>query len=127
MLDKFDREPQQVVSPPLVPDHQTIDFEHLFRMTLGDQALQREVLQLFDRQAEMLLARMEHSDSSTAAGLAHILKGSARGIGAWQVAAAAEAVESACAGIAGRDEAVHTLAQAIACAHAAIVLHVEPV
>ncbi len=127
MLDQRDREPQSVVSPSLVPDHQAIDFEHLFRMTLGDQALQREVLQLFDRQADMLLARIQASDASAAAGLAHILKGSARGIGAWQVATAAEAMEAACASGAGRDQAVQDLSQAVAGAHAAIVLHVEPV
>ena len=30
-------------------------------MTLGDRSLEREVLQLFDRQAEMLLARMRNA------------------------------------------------------------------
>jgi hypothetical protein len=74
---------------------QPIDREHLARMTLGDCSLEREVLQLFDRQAEMLLARMQQAAPAAAATLAHTLKGSSSGIGAWKVARAAEAVEFA--------------------------------
>ena len=36
-----------------------IDLEHLARMTLGERGLEVEVLALFDRQAAVLLARME--------------------------------------------------------------------
>ena len=35
-----------------------IDVEHLARMTLGERSLEREVLALFDRQADMLLPRI---------------------------------------------------------------------
>ena len=49
-----------VFSPPLVPVERPIDFEHLSRMTLGDRTLEREVLSLFVRQAEMLRARMRN-------------------------------------------------------------------
>ena len=35
-----------------------IDYSQLQRMTFGDRSLEREVLQLFDRQARLLLARM---------------------------------------------------------------------
>jgi hypothetical protein len=62
-------------------------------MTLGDRSLEREVLALFDRQADMLLARMREGNAAVVAASAHTLKGSARGIGAWCVARAAEAVE----------------------------------
>jgi HPt (histidine-containing phosphotransfer) domain-containing protein len=72
-----------------------IDRTHLFRMTLGDHALEREVLALFDRQIDMLIARMGEAGPSGAAVLAHTLKGSARGVGAWPMARAAEAVEAA--------------------------------
>jgi HPt (histidine-containing phosphotransfer) domain-containing protein len=72
-----------------------IDLTHLFRMTLGDHALEREVLALFDRQIDMLIARMGEAGPSGAAVLAHTLKGSARGVGAWPMARAAEAVEAA--------------------------------
>jgi len=74
---------------------QPIDVRHLARMTLGDSSLEREVLQLFDRQAEMLLARMQQAAPAAAAALAHTLKGSSSGIGAWKVARTAEAVEFA--------------------------------
>ena len=72
-----------------------IDLVHLARMTLGDRSLEREVLQLFVRQAAVLLGRMNAAEPNAIAGLAHTLKGSARGLGAWRVACAAEAVERA--------------------------------
>jgi HPt (histidine-containing phosphotransfer) domain-containing protein len=72
-----------------------IDLTHLFRMTLGDHALEREVLALFDRQIDMLIARMGEVGPSGVAALAHTLKGSARGVGAWPIARAAETLEAA--------------------------------
>jgi HPt (histidine-containing phosphotransfer) domain-containing protein len=72
-----------------------IDLTHLFRMTLGDHALEREVLALFDRQIDLLIGRMGEVGPSGVAALAHTLKGSARGVGAWPMARAAEAVEAA--------------------------------
>jgi len=74
-----------------------IDRAHLCRMTLGDRALARDVLALFDRQIEMLIGRMGEVEPAGVAELAHTLKGSARGVGAWPVARAAEAVEVASA------------------------------
>jgi hypothetical protein len=84
-----------VSAPPLAPIDQPIDVTHLARMTLGDSSLEREVLQLYDRQAEMLLSRMQQAAPAAAAAYAHTLKGSSSGIGAWKVARAAEAVERA--------------------------------
>ena len=72
-----------------------VDFLHLDRMTCGDKALERDVLKLFDGQAAMLLAGMERAGAASAAPLAHTLCGSARGIGAWKLAAAAEDLEVA--------------------------------
>lgn len=72
-----------------------IDLQHLSRMTLGERSLEREVLALFDRQAEMLLPRIRCGQPAVATASAHTLKGSAVGIGAWRVARAAEAVEQA--------------------------------
>ncbi len=86
---------ERTAAPPLAAAEQTIDREHLARMTLGDRSLQNEVLELFDRQAGMLLTRMKDAGANVVAALAHTLKGSARGIGAWHVAQAAEAVEQA--------------------------------
>jgi HPt (histidine-containing phosphotransfer) domain-containing protein len=85
------------VAPPLAPMEQPIDVAHLARMTLGEPSLEREVLQLFDRQAAMLLTRMRQATPAVVAACAHTLKGSSRGIGAWRVGRAAEAVELAAA------------------------------
>ena len=82
-------------APSLAPDDRPIDLVHLARTTLGDRGLEREVLQLFDRQSTLLIARMRAAGPAGVATLAHTLKGSARGIGAWRVARAAEALELA--------------------------------
>jgi len=70
-----------------------LDRDHLKRMTFGDHSLEREVLQLFDRQAELLMMRMRVSEPAAVVTLAHTLKGSAVGVGAGRVACAAEAAE----------------------------------
>jgi HPt (histidine-containing phosphotransfer) domain-containing protein len=72
-----------------------VDLAHLARSTMGDRSLEREVLALFARQATLLLDRMRQAEAASVAGIAHTLKGSARGIGAWQVADAAERLEAA--------------------------------
>jgi HPt (histidine-containing phosphotransfer) domain-containing protein len=92
---------QTVSAPPLAPVERPIDLEHLSRMTLGERSLEREVLQLFDRQASMLLTRMRTAKPPVIAASAHTLKGSALGIGAFEVARAAQAVELAARGDAG--------------------------
>jgi HPt (histidine-containing phosphotransfer) domain-containing protein len=96
-----------------------IDRGHLTRMTFGDRALEREVLQLFDRQADLLLARMRDREPAAVATLAHTLKGSASSIGATHVMRAAAAVEQAVSG-ADREFAIGRLAIAIDTARAAI-------
>ena len=88
LLPPLDRTP----SPPLVPGEPPIDLAHLARMTLGDGALRREVLRMFLNQSRDLLDRLAARPSEGAA-LAHTLKGSARAIGAFGVAACAEALE----------------------------------
>jgi HPt (histidine-containing phosphotransfer) domain-containing protein len=91
-------------SPPLAPDDGPIDNDHLDRMTLGDIALEHEVLAMFSAQAVGLIARLATLPSdgrssegrySEGLGLAHTLKGSARAIGAFRVGEAAEALEAA--------------------------------
>jgi len=79
-----------------------IDANHLERMTLGDRRLEREVLELFVRQTTIMLNRIVGAEPALAAAAAHTLKGSARGIGAWRVARAAELLEHA-AGVAGHE------------------------
>lgn len=109
-------------APSLAPDDRPIDLVHLARMTLGERSLEREVLQLFDRQSTLLLARMRSAAPAGILTLAHTLKGSARGIGAWRVASAAEAVELAAVGPAGEYKtALGTIKAAVDEAKAAIV------
>jgi HPt (histidine-containing phosphotransfer) domain-containing protein len=79
-------------SPPLAPDDGPIDIDHLKRMTLGDAGLEGEVLAMFSAQAASLIVTLEALPADAAA-LAHTLKGSARAIGAFGVADAAEGLE----------------------------------
>jgi HPt (histidine-containing phosphotransfer) domain-containing protein len=74
-----------------------LDLAHLARMTLGDRAVEQEVLRLFAGQATTTAQRLCADSASAAASCAHTLKGSARGIGAWRLALAAERVERAAA------------------------------
>ena len=98
-----------------------LDRDHLSRMTFGDRSLEREVLQLFERQSELLLARMRSSEPAAIATLAHTLKGSAVGIGATRVArAAAEAEAVARANRGETSHAIAELAQAVEEARAEI-------
>ena len=63
-------------SPPRRSDAgAAIDTEHLSRMTLGERSLEREVLALFDRQADLLLPRIRRGAPAVALALAHTLKG----------------------------------------------------
>jgi len=80
-----------------------IDAAHLGHMTLGDRRLEREVLELFLRQTTIMLNRIVGAAPPLAAAAAHTLKGSARGIGAWRVAQAAELLENAAGGDGGHD------------------------
>lgn len=72
-----------------------VDLQHLARYTLGEPALEREVLELFSSQSglylEQLRTAMSDRDWRHAA---HSLKGCARAVGAWRTAQAAERAEA---------------------------------
>jgi HPt (histidine-containing phosphotransfer) domain-containing protein len=102
-----------VASPAIAAMQPPIDMEHLAQMTLGERSLEIEVLRLFDLQAELLLARMREVGPEGVATLAHTLSGSAKGIGAWRVAAAAEAAECAVKQSAPLDPAMAGLAASV--------------
>jgi HPt (histidine-containing phosphotransfer) domain-containing protein len=75
-----------------------LDLVHLSRQTCGDGALECELLTSFERQASLILARLQASQSAAIgfkADLAHTLKGSARAIGALGVAQKAGEYEEA--------------------------------
>ena len=96
-----------VAAPGTLPP--PIDHVHLARYTMGNRALEIEVLQLFAGQAPSTLADLVGADSAKAWHMAaHTLKGSARAVGAARVACAAELAESA--GLADPDRAI-TLAR----------------
>jgi HPt (histidine-containing phosphotransfer) domain-containing protein len=79
---------------PIAESVRPVDLTHLARQTFGQRDLEQEVLRLFLSHSAIHLARLTgSSDSNGVRAAAHFLKGSARGIGAWQVATAAEMVE----------------------------------
>lgn len=80
-------------SPPLVPMPMPLDLSYLRSMTLGDERLEREVLEMFKAQTRDLLAQLALQPENSAE-LAHTLKGSARAVGAFEVGEAAYALES---------------------------------
>ena len=72
-----------------------VDLVHLSRYTLGDRALEREVLELFSAQGSVYLERLRGAPSDMEwQHAAHSLKGSAKAIGAWRVASACERAEA---------------------------------
>jgi HPt (histidine-containing phosphotransfer) domain-containing protein len=106
-------------SPPLAPDDGPIDMAHLGRMTLGDISLEREVLAMFAGQSAGLVSALATLPPDAAA-LAHTLKGSARAIGAFRVAEAAEQLEAAMLDDTDASEALAALNDSIVEARAAI-------
>jgi HPt (histidine-containing phosphotransfer) domain-containing protein len=106
-------------SPPLVPDDGPIDIDHLGRMTLGDAGLERQVLAMFSAQTASLVEAIARLPADAFV-LAHTLKGSARSIGAFRLADAADRLETALAE--GNDTArpLDELADAASQARAAI-------
>lgn len=71
-----------------------IDRAHLQHMVLGDAALATELLTLFMRQADQMLQRIAQEPAQRGRA-AHVINGSARGIGAWRVAEVAAHMEEA--------------------------------
>jgi HPt (histidine-containing phosphotransfer) domain-containing protein len=80
-----------------------IDLVHLSKQTLGDAALESELLRLFEGQAQAFAARLlaptpldeMARDIQQRIVLAHTLKGSSRAIGAFALANAAQSYEDA--------------------------------
>ena len=70
-----------------------IDLVHLARQTLGDRALEKEVLSLFIQQAVSVKEGIARATSRERALMAHGLRGSASGVGAFNVAELAKAIE----------------------------------
>ena len=74
-----------------------VDLVHLSRQTLGDRELEKEVLGLFVNQSTLYLKRLQASKSiKERKSVAHTILGSAKGLGAWQVAEEAARFEQQC-------------------------------
>jgi HPt (histidine-containing phosphotransfer) domain-containing protein len=72
-----------------------VDLVQLSRYTLGDRALEREILDLFRTQSKIYVERLRAAVSEKEwQDAAHSLKGSAKAVGAWRVAACAEGAEA---------------------------------
>lgn len=63
-----------------------VDMAHLSRQTMGDRSLEQEVLALFVQHALSVRDKIANADIHERLLLAHGLKGSARGIGAFAIA-----------------------------------------
>lgn len=72
-----------------------IDLVHLETQTMGNKALEGEVLQMFARQTRQLLKTLSEDAGSARIDAAHRLKGAALAVGAFAVAETAAAVEDA--------------------------------
>ncbi len=116
----FDRLADELADKPadkLAMD--AVDRAYLARFTLGNAALEREVLELFAAQAPVYLQRLREASCIKAWREAtHTIKGSASAIGAWRLARLAEMAErvdveaDTAPREAHRDEAVAAVAMA---------------
>ena len=71
-----------------------VDLVHLARQTMGDRALEQEVLGIFVQQVAALRERLDGAGGDERRRLAHTLKGSARGVGAFALADCAGEIET---------------------------------
>jgi HPt (histidine-containing phosphotransfer) domain-containing protein len=78
-------------------DEPVIDLVHLARQTESDQALEVELLEMFERQSARIVSQLMRAgarEGKFCSDLAHTLRGSALAIGAGRVARAAQAYEA---------------------------------
>lgn len=70
-----------------------INMEHLSRQTMGDKSVEREVLAIFIEQARGCIEELARVNGLACKAIAHRMLGASRGIGAFAVAEAAQALE----------------------------------
>jgi len=70
-----------------------IDMAHLSRQTLGDRAIEQEVLGMFVQQSVLVRDRIAAANIKERLQLAHGLKGAAKGVGAFPIAACLSEIE----------------------------------
>lgn len=72
-----------------------VDLAHLGRQTLGDRALEQEILSLFVHQLATVGDKIASAGEAERRSLAHTLRGSASGVGAFPLAQCAADIEAA--------------------------------
>ena len=72
-----------------------VDLSHLSRQTMGDRALETEILGMFAKQLNVALASLQKANGLERIRIAHTLKGTGRGVGAFALADIAERMERA--------------------------------
>ena len=72
-----------------------VDLAHLGRQTMGDRALEQEVLGLFVQQLATIADRIEAGDHAERPRLGPTLRGSAAGVGAFALSECAAEIEAA--------------------------------
>src|SRR5258706_5443866 len=104
-----------------------IDPPHLRRYTLGDELLEREILELFAEHAATTLVQLEAAaDDAARQQGAHALKGSELAVGAWSISGLAETAEGLAASTKATAAVLGKLALAIAEARGFIVARAGP-
>jgi HPt (histidine-containing phosphotransfer) domain-containing protein len=89
----------QAVKAELVSDNRTrtmrpVDLVHLAKQCLGDEALELEVLRLFDTTIRDHYGRLKlATNAEDVALLLHSIKGASGGVGAWAISDLAKAIE----------------------------------
>ncbi|TDH36037.1 Hpt domain-containing protein [Pseudohoeflea suaedae] len=71
-----------------------IDLVHLAKQTGGDKNLEAEVLTIFAKQIRKAVHELPGLSGNAQVRLAHTIAGSAKGVGAFEVARTAEAIEN---------------------------------
>jgi HPt (histidine-containing phosphotransfer) domain-containing protein len=85
--------------PETSREARVLDLVHLARQTFGDRELERELLGLFEGQCRRLLPVLARGGpEADRVHAAHTLKGAARAVGAWRLAALADEFERALEG-----------------------------
>ena len=85
---------EQPVSEVRTRSMRPVDLVHLAKQCLGDEALELEVLRLFDSTISSYYERLKLATSfDDLAMTLHAIKGASSGVGAWSIADTAKAME----------------------------------
>jgi HPt (histidine-containing phosphotransfer) domain-containing protein len=85
--------PDASANPKPAKMHRPLDLAHLYWQTMGNRALEIEILDMFCKQVTSTLTAFAKADASERKRLAHALKGTGRSVGAFLLADIAEQIE----------------------------------